>query len=465
MKLLLLTMLLFWGSVKVLKSQDQCSCKVNLDTLIQYVEENYVGFPEKASNKKEYLVLKENLIQKSGNKKFDFACYELLQNYISFFADPHLTIGIWPQTPDEIQQVKSIYSKFVRLPINENKSTIFAKEHLNDIEGIWQATNGQLYLIQKDSINNKYLAVVLSGDNLFWYPGQIKMIIEKIGSNYKSDIFRMDHIKVTTELILNGNTITALGLGSFYRVTNEKHNIEEQPIVSYFKMDGNAAVLKIRSAELKYKAAIDSIVTKNIGEIRTLERLYIDLRNNPGGQIMTLDTLNSIINQKNYYQEGFVLRSSNANIEQYKKLDNNEYYSDEYKSIFKSIVKKMENNKGNIFTLNPPDSVIVTPTYPQPKKVIILINKGTRSAAELFTKVAKLSSNNVIIAGTNSGGALDYTEIAQLTLPCKMLSLRYAMGTSDGEKIDNIGIYPVIKLENNNNDDWVNILEKKLSHE
>jgi C-terminal processing protease CtpA/Prc len=93
---------------------------------------------------------------------------------------------------------------------------------------------------------------------------------------------------------------------------------------------------------------------------------------------------------------------------------------------------------------------------PNPKKVLILINRGCASTTEQFLLYARQSSK-VILAGEPTQGVLDYSNMRDAPFSCMSYVLRYATTRSRrldvGEGIDNIGIKPQIKLERNG--DWI----------
>jgi C-terminal processing protease CtpA/Prc len=128
-------------------------------------------------------------------------------------------------------------------------------------------------------------------------------------------------------------------------------------------------------------------------------------------------------------------------------------------------VRKMEASKGT--WVNAGDDEIDSSIQPRPfpQKVVILINQGGGSSTEEFLLAARQSAK-VILAGQNTIGNLDYSNVVQAPFSCFPYTLRYATTRSrrlaTGGGIDNKGIAPQYRLPEDA--DWIQeaikILEK-----
>jgi C-terminal processing protease CtpA/Prc len=99
--------------------------------------------------------------------------------------------------------------------------------------------------------------------------------------------------------------------------------------------------------------------------------------------------------------------------------------------------------------------------YKNPERVSFLVNKGTGSAAEMFLLEAK-QSKKVKLYGTNSSGAVDYTEYVKILMPCKFYTLYYPACKSlrlPDYPLDNIGIKPDVEIPADTAD-WIDYVKK-----
>ncbi|RFM35126.1 S41 family peptidase [Chitinophaga silvisoli] len=72
-----------------------CACKANLQFLIDKVEKNYIGFPDKvtAANNKQYHALTDSLLLVADTATMP-VCLRLLQQWTGFFHDKHLVVVV-----------------------------------------------------------------------------------------------------------------------------------------------------------------------------------------------------------------------------------------------------------------------------------------------------------------------------------------------------------------------------------
>ncbi|WP_343673467.1 S41 family peptidase [Chitinophaga sp.] len=73
----------------------ECACKPSLQYLVDKVEKNYIGFPDKvtAANKKQYQAFTDSLIKVSDTASMP-VCFTILQKWTTFFQDKHLLVVV-----------------------------------------------------------------------------------------------------------------------------------------------------------------------------------------------------------------------------------------------------------------------------------------------------------------------------------------------------------------------------------
>lgn len=433
-----------------------CSCTNNLDSLISSIENNYVGFEHKVNGlkKAKYQILKDSL-RYAAIQAENYSCYLLLKSYLSYFNDPHLSIFIVTAGIPKsfLDTLSNIFQQFPRDTVNEKKlRSYFSTNEIDKIEGIWQAL-GSEYLIaiyKKSGTDHQYVGLTLRGNNITWFPGQIKVEIKKEFDDYKAIFYRADHTAQNVPCVVYQDKLIFSGNGIYKKVFPQiTQKADDNPVVGFQKISKNCNLLYLRDSWISNKKTLDSIVTSNLGELKTTKNLIIDLRNNGGGHIMTFDTILPLLYTGPIKRDGFIVKSSYDNILIYKNGLTDSAYSPNDIMAFKSIINKMENNINTLVKINSGDTLENYNILSLPSKIAIMVNKGTGSASELFLLWAK-QSKKVKIIGENTKGALDYTEIGDIrNLPCPYVKFYCPMGMNEHKiypYIDNIGIKPDIDL-------------------
>lgn len=427
-----------------------CDCRTNLDSLIVNIERNYSGFEDKTAGiqLKNYGELKKLLHSQAYSANY-FDCYQLLRKYASFFKDPHLNLILGNVPPENkyVDTLRKMFGSFERREVTIDKfKNYYSKGAHDNIEGIWKALDYNFTMaIFKE--NNRFLGIAIKADSIKWFPGQIKMEIDKFENDYHIIYYKGDHLPDTINTGISGNQID-LGLYGRWERTypvSENFNFAKEPIVTFKKVDPSLCILTVKSSWITYKSQIDSILEVNLPIIRQTPYLIIDLRNNLGGYAMTLEPILPIVYTKPIFRDGLYLRASYDNILNYKEGLGDPNLSENDQKSFAQMITKMEQNIGKIVKVGDGDTVTYDTIYPYPKRVGIIVNSKTTSAAELFLLWAK-QSGKVIVFGSRTRGALDYSEVGRpRSLPCPYLQFYCPMGKSEHKiypYIDNVGIQP-----------------------
>jgi hypothetical protein len=440
--------------IKLNTKAQSCNCLINLDSLIVNVERNYSGFDDKIAGiqLENYVELKK-LLKLQASSVNNYECFKLLRKYVSFFKDPHLSLllGSVPPESKYVDTLRKMFTSFQqRELILDTIMKYYSTRSLDSIEGMWNALDYKFNMaIIKE--NNRFIGIAVKADSIKWFPGQIKMEIDKFGNEYQIIYYKGDHLPDTITARINGNQMD-LGLYGIWERTypvSKNNSYEKEPIISFKKVSPSLSVLTVRSSWITYKSQIDSILDVNLPVIRQTPYLIIDLRNNQGGHAMTLEPILPILYTKPILRDGLYVRASYDNIALYKEGVSDPNLSEKDHESFKRITKLMEQNIGKLIKVAEGDTITYKSIYPYPKRVGIIVNKKTTSAAELFLLWAK-QSKKVTIFGSRTRGALDYSEVGRpRALPCPYLQFYCPMGKSEHNiypYIDNVGILPDVNV-------------------
>jgi hypothetical protein len=450
-------------------SGQACNCRANLDSLRERVEKNYVGFDIKTKDRAKYEDFVDSLDIESSTCS-GYRCYEIWKKYLDFFKDPHLILWVNPNRTEDKTAVKLMFSELPSIRVNvDSLVNSFTIKKLQSLEGIYKSNDFpyRIAVFRDNNDANHFFGINIDPDNVVWFKGQVKLEITKTLSGYNTKFYRYDHFPVFPRIKVEKNTLEIVGNGTWIRMNGTNllgtaHN----EFVSFRQLSEKTNLITVKSSFINYKDELDSILGANASLLEKCENLIVDLRNNNGGHIMTFDSLNSYILGGPVISDGLILKSSVDNILQYKQLLLDPLISMDVKDKLQSFIALMDVNKGKLVKVLESDTTYFT-RKKFPKKVAILVNESTASASELFVMYAKQSSK-VIVVGSNTRGALDYTELGHpYTLSCPFVLYYIPMGMSDHNTfghIDNIGLKPDINLVSYKFD-WISytlkILERK----
>jgi hypothetical protein len=158
-----------------------CNCTNNLVYLKAKVEANYAGFEDKVTykNRERYNDFYKKILKASSGKK-DIACFYLLNRYISWFRDGHLSLSINMRSSDTMS-VRNFFKLSPKLDLNTVKISQNKNKIMDPIEGTWelQSNSFRYKVLILSNKRNRFTGVVLSADSVYWMPGQIKFQIRR----------------------------------------------------------------------------------------------------------------------------------------------------------------------------------------------------------------------------------------------------------------------------------------------
>jgi C-terminal processing protease CtpA/Prc len=181
---------------------------------------------------------------------------------------------------------------------------------------------------------------------------------------------------------------------------------------------GGAVVVSMPSFDPAYKPALDSLVNANADLIRRSDLLLVDLRGDEGGSSYTSAVLAPYIVSRGRRPSPLVHRHavmlSSPDQVTYAKVA----FGSDTTAFVRSLVARMEASPGHFVPLDTASSAEDDPAIPPvfgPRRVGILIDRGTVSAAEVAVEFA-LQSTRAVVFGEPTAGALDYEQVNVVSL-------------------------------------------------
>ncbi len=204
----------------------------------------------------------------------------------------------------------------------------------------------------------------------------------------------------------------------YFESSNTNHlQVSLSPTLNF--LNNETVLLEIKTCDLYYKPLLDSLLLTNEKKLSKTKHFIIDLRGNEGGGDATFDLLVPYLYTNPILIHTAQLWASENNIKLFESFLTNPEIPLESKLNIQKIVDKARNNPLTFVPLsdNKVDTLVLDSVMEYPKKVSIIIDRNCKSSTEQFLLLVKQSRKTVIYGKTNSGGALDYSNLNFIVTP------------------------------------------------
>lgn len=447
-----------------------CNCDSIFLQTQKTVEENYAGWFDKVttSNKTAYNEWTDTQYSLSKKITSDSICAKQLQEWISFFKDKHLRIRY--NRPKVVQgnqaETKAIHILANKLTETQIMTYLSKGKRLDPIEGVYENASYKLGITKVKP--GLFYATIITTTNENWKPGEIKLVIKRIGDKYEGTFYEGDKSGISTHEVQVKNNILDFDIVFYekiYPAAKVKDDITEYEMSKdkyapglTFKDD--VAVWKFPSFENNSYEQTAYLLKKYKEKLETTAYWVLDLRNNSGGDYSIGLQLLEYIYASPVILYNAEMRMTKSNFDVWYKSYISNYYEsldslgknklDERLNKIKANYNKMYNEDGK-----PADTLTMDKVKPFPKKIALLINEKTVSSGELFTMVAR-QSNKVVVVGTNSGGMMDYGNIVNYKTACQAIRIQLPtnrqLWLDTGFSVDREGLKPDVFFRGEN---WI----------
>lgn len=228
----LLVSVLLLVSMRV--TAQECNCLENYQSLLQMIRINYPGYKDKtAKAPQQFTHFSDSLYREAHQQKDIYHCYLALRSLIKYFKDPHLSLNINYNASTK-NQIRSIFSTLPEDQITSRSSSYINNSSL-PIEGLWELRGqGNYYRLSiRKNTHGNFIGTVTNADSVFWYPGQVKLIVKEAkGDYYKISYLVRDHTPTELTVHLDKDGLMDFGpYGIWQRVNNEGPNSKIDSIV------------------------------------------------------------------------------------------------------------------------------------------------------------------------------------------------------------------------------------------
>lgn len=185
------------------------------------------------------------------------------------------------------------------------------------------------------------------------------------------------------------------------------------------QLNDSTLLLEIKTCDLSYKQQLDSLLFISEKKLNETKHLIIDVRGNEGGGDATFENLIPYLYTNPILTHSVNLWTSENNVKMFEDLLNIPDLPIADKLNIERIVKAAKANPNSFVPLfqNDIDTLTLSGSTAFPKKVSIIIDEHCKSSTEQFLLLAKQSKKTTIYGKSNSGGALDYSNLNFVLTP------------------------------------------------
>ncbi len=242
--------------------------------------------------------------------------------------------------------------------------------------------------------------------------------------------------------------------------------LDQLPSFSYepsaTRLDSQTLLIRMPYFESSYAKAYDSLVKANAEALGRVSTLILDIRNNPGGVTRCFSSLRPYICTGPIHESDAwelcsadLIADARGSLVEYEKRKDSGRIERQ-----KRYIDSITLHRDSMWFQKGADSpCVVKPN--SIKRVAILMDHGSRSAAELMVLYFRQSSK-VRLFGENTGGAIDYLDLLTYELPGSKFQFWVATSkrvcTDRDPAFDSQGIPPDVRIPETE-PDWVAYLQ------
>ena len=228
---------------------------------------------------------------------------------------------------------------------------------------------------------------------------------------------------------------------------------DRPPLLEFRRPSDRTVYLAVRTFDIKLRDLLDQTLREETESIRRADQVILDVRENNGGYDHTFRPLIEMLGPWRYRNYGDEVWSSAENIEGWRAiLQTLPSSAKDVRAVVRRVIALMERRPGKWVLVDrrriETDVVTSAPGRPVARRVWLLIDRPCGSSCEAF--VLQASQNpRVTIAGRNTFGALDYSNLRWRTLPSGSVTIYYATTRTTrphSNRVDTTGLAPRVPL-------------------
>ena len=403
------------------KADSTLSCATNLALLERKLMLDYAGYTlELRGARLTQFAAMKRAAQQRADRTTGNDCYFVLTDFVEWFDDPHLFV--YQSTRLDTAETTRRAAAVKRLKVTEASAREYYRRRgsrLDPIEGIWYDRGLRVAVLQDSTSGaGRFVAVMLSSDTSIWQPGSVRArFIRRANGGYDAQVSEPNYALAHRRAEIYRHVLLRMSPGMW----GKEFPVPPADSGTLDPVDPHRPVVYRRNGTLVfaipshngYKPALDSLVARHREEMSHADKLIIDLRGNEGGGSGMTNDLEPFLSLKEELPNPFptdrpLMLSSDDQIAYARRA-----FGSDTSAFVRSLLERLRAHPGELVPLNDADDTTkkidardwVVSTGP--KRVGVLIDRGTVSASEVFVLYA-LRSPRATVFGEPTAGALDY---------------------------------------------------------
>lgn len=422
-KLFILIHLACWSAFSpLLSAQTPCDCQSAYRSLLEKIEEDYIGFAlQRKELEERYGLWKEEFNEKIEHTGEE-SCVSVLQDFLRFFEDGHLFALELPKPPAEEIEKSKARVRGQRFDLERVTGYLAAKrEFLETLEGLWTDGQSRFAILQnpRPKWDFQYVAVILTSQDQE-KAGEIKFGVNFANDRYEGIYYTDSYVpRYTSVEPAKGDSLLNIWGGILWKRLSfsDKTSLAQAPMsdpnLPTVERLGDQTTLLTLPSFLLDKKDFDQVLQAESEALRQTVYLIIDIRGNTGGNGIYFDLLRLYAEKPLISRVGWALASED-NIAYFQR-----FAGGGAEDPYQPVVKEMQANMGKVVK-GPRFAPTEFKTIPSRiQKVAILTDGANMSAAETFVLFSKAISNKVVTIGRNTAGVVDYNNVNIIRLTCE----------------------------------------------
>jgi len=401
------------------------TCRQTVDSLDSRIRQNYAGFLLEVfgARRSAYESLLRRVRKDADRRAFE-VCFPALDKITTWFDDPHLFV--FQSATTDSADAEHLRASVQRLTVSESgvRTELASRRKRPDpIEGIWYDGATRLAVVPAPSgAPHEFVAVLLASDTIGWQAGDVRAHMRRTRDGeyattlitrafaeqqHTARLHRRVLLRFSPGMWGKAFPVVAADSGTLDSVDAHRPRVVVRP---------RSVLVSIPSHDPRFATLLDQQIRAAADSIRARKLLIVDLRGNEGGASFTTRALDPYVNSADTrvtpYDSGVpVAMSSPAQMNAARRMAGNDT-----SAFVRGLVARMQANPGKLVVLDTSQAASArAPVLPGDWHVVVMVDRGTVSAAEVLVLRA-LRSTRATVVGDRTAGALDYQSVQIISL-------------------------------------------------
>jgi hypothetical protein len=367
----------------------------------------------------QFATMKRALQERADRTRGD-DCYFVLRDFVEWFDDPHLFV--FQSTRLDTAETARRAATVERRNLTEPAARDYYRRRgtrLDPIEGIWYDRGMRVAVVPDSALGpGRFVAVMLSSDTSLWSAGAVRArFTRRAGGGYDAIVAEPNYARAHRRAQIHRHVLLRFSPG----IWGKEFPVPAADSGTLDPVDPHRPVVYRRNGTLVFaipshngfKPPLDSLVAQHRAELSAADRLIIDLRGNEGGGSAMTKALEPFVSLKEELPNPFptnspLMLSSDDQIAFARRA-----FGSDTTAFVRGLVERLRASPGELVPLNDPADTLAKPDARDwvvssgPRRVGVLVDRGTVSASEVFV-LSALRSPRATVFGEPTAGALDY---------------------------------------------------------